>query len=134
MAVRMNEPTQHAAEVKEAMAALDRHMSALNARDPAGLAASLHFPHFRLTGGRMKVWDHPDSYLDDFFARAGEGWHHSVWDFMTPIAAGPDKVHMDVQFTRYRENGSSMGAYRSLWVVTRLNGVWATQLRSSYAA
>jgi hypothetical protein len=134
MEQKMNEPGQFAAEVNEARAALDRHMSALNRRDPAGLAASLHFPHFRLSGGRMKVWDRPDSYLDDFHARAGSEWHHSVWDFVTPIAAGPDKVHFDVQFTRYRADGSSLGAYRSLWVVTKLDGIWATRLRSSYAA
>lgn len=134
MEVTMNDPAQHANEVEEAKAALDRHMSALNAGDATGLAASLHFPHFRLTGGGMKVWEHSGSYLADFHARAGEGWHHSAWAFVVPIAAGPDKVHLDVQFTRYRENGSSMGSFRSLWVVTRLNGVWATQLRSSYAA
>lgn len=131
---KMNGPTQYATEVGEARAALDRHMSALNRRDPQGLAASLHFPHFRLSGGRMKVWERPDRYLDDFYARAGGKWHHSAWDFVTPIAAGADKVHFDVQFTRYAADGASLGAFRSLWVVTRLNGIWATQLRSSYAA
>lgn len=131
---KMNDPAQHAEEVKLAIAAIDRHMSALNRQDAAGLAASLHFPHFRLTAGHMKTWEHPDSYLSDFHARAGEGWHHSAWDFVTPVAAGPDKVHLDVQFTRYRADNSAMGIFRSLWVVTRINGVWATQLRSSYAA
>ncbi len=129
----MNDPAQHPDEVREATAALDRHMSALNRRDAEDLAASLHFPHYRFTGGRMKVWEHAESYLDDFYARAGEGWHHSAWDFITPIAAGPDKVHLDVQFTRYRADDSVMGVFRSLWVVTRHNGVWAAQVRSSYA-
>lgn len=133
MEQKMNMPEHYSAEVNEARAALDRHMSALNERNRTGLAAALHFPHFRLTGGRMKVWDRPDTYLDDFYARAGDGWHHSAWDFVTPIAAGPDKVHLDVQFTRYRADGSSMGSFRSLWVVTNVNGIWATQLRSSYA-
>jgi len=50
------------------------------------------------------------------------------------VSAGPDKVHLDVQFTRYRAAGGVLGAYRSLWVVTKLGGVWAAQLRSSYAA
>lgn len=130
----MNEPGQFANEVTAAKAVLERHMEALNNRDPGALAASLHFPHYRFTGGKMKIWERPESYLADFFARAGEGWHRSAWDFMTPVAAGPDKVHLDVQFTRYRADGSSMGAFRSLWVVTLVNGKWGAQLRSSYAA
>src|SRR6185436_5388113 len=80
------------AAISAAMAVLDDHLIALNARDEAALMATLHFPHYRLTGGRMKVWERPDDYLRDFYARAGEGWHHSAWDFRNVIAAGADKV------------------------------------------
>lgn len=38
------------------MAVLDDDIAALNARDEAALVATLHFPHYRLSGGRMKVW------------------------------------------------------------------------------
>jgi len=120
--------------VAAALAVLDRHMAALNARDSAALAATLHFPHYRLSGGRMRVWQGPESYFADFLARAGDGWHHSAWDRRTPIAAGADKVHLDVTFTRYRADGSALGQFRSLWVVARLGGRWAAQLRSSFAA
>lgn len=120
--------------VAGAMAALDAHMAALNARDEAALAATLHFPHYRLTGGRMKVWDRPDSYFADFRQRAGDEWHRSAWDFRRVIAAGPDKVHVDLQFTRYRADGTPLGHYRSLWVMSRLDGRWAAQVRSSFAA
>lgn len=130
----MNEPQFHPVAVAAATAVLDRHMAALNAGDAAALAATLHFPHYRFTGGRMKIWDRPDSYLADFRARAGDGWHHSAWDFVRPVAAGADKVHLDVQFTRYRADGSAMGSFRSLWVVTLRDGIWGAQLRSSYAA
>jgi len=116
------------------MAVLDAHIAALNARDERALVATLHFPHFRLTGGRMKIWERPDSYLKDFYARAGEDWHHSAWDFRNVIAAGPDKVHLDVQFTRYRADNSAIGRFRSLWIVSKLDGRWAAQVRSSFAA
>jgi hypothetical protein len=49
------------------------------------------------------------------------------------IAAEPDKVHLDVRFTRYREDGSVLGRFRSLWMLARIYGVWAAQLRSSFA-
>jgi hypothetical protein len=122
------------AAVAAAMAVLDAHIAALNARDERALVATLHFPHFRLTGGRMKIWERPDSYLKDFYARAGEDWHHSAWDFRNVIAAGSDKVHLDVQFTRYRADNSAIGSFRSLWIVSKLDGRWAAQVRSSFAA
>ena len=121
------------AAISAAMAVLDDHLIALNARDETALIATLHFPHYRLTGGRMKVWERPDEYLRDFYARAGEGWHHSAWDFRNVIAAGSDKVHLDVHFTRYCADNSPLGRFRSLWIVANLNGRWAAQVRSSYA-
>ena len=125
------EATQQAiVQAKEVMAA---HVSALNSGDDEALAATLHFPHYRLSGGSLKTWEGPESYLADFRARAGDGWHHSAWDSLDVIAAEPDKVHLDVRFTRYRADGSVLGKFRSLWVLARINGRWAAQLRSSFA-
>jgi hypothetical protein len=120
--------------VAAAMGVLDRHLAALNAGDAAALAQTLHFPHYRLAGGRMQIWEHPETYLRDFHARAGREWHHSAWDFRIPISASPDKVHLDVQFSRFRADGSILGRYRSLWVVSSIGQRWAAQLRSSFAA
>lgn len=128
-----NPTTSHGNSVAAALEVLDRHFAALNAGDAAAVADTLHFPHYRLAGVRMQVWENPATYLDDFRARAGEAWHHSAWNFRNIIAASADKVHFDVQFTRYRADGSVLGSYRSLWVVTRINGRWAAQLRSSFA-
>jgi hypothetical protein len=79
-------------------------MAALNAGDEPALLATLHFPHYRLAGGRMRVWDQSGAYLGDFLARAGADWHHSEWDFRTVIAAGPAKVHLDVQGIQPRKS------------------------------
>ena len=122
------------ASVTAGMAVLDRFLAALNARDQAALLATMHFPHYRLAGVAMRVWEQPDdSYLAGFYARAGEGWHHTNWDFRRVVAAGPEKVHLDVQFTRYRADNSPLGSFRSLYIVTRRDGVWAIQARSSFA-
>ena len=116
-----------------ALAVLDCFMAALNAGDEPALLATLHFPHYRLAGGQMRVWDRPLSYLGDFRARAGAEWHHSEWDFRNIIAAGPAKVHLDVQFTRYRADNSPIGSFRSLWILTKEGGRWAVAARSSFA-
>lgn len=121
-------------ETADARAVMDAHFEALNARDETALAATLHFPHYRLSGGRLKTWDGPAAYFGDFLARAGDGWHHSDLDSVDVVAVSPDKVHLDVRFTRYRGDGSSLGSFRSLWVIARLDGRWAAQLRSSFAA
>jgi hypothetical protein len=119
--------------VSAALAVLDRFMAALNGGDEPALLATLHFPHYRLAGGKMRVWDQPGAYLGDFFARAGADWHHSGWDFRKVIAAGAAKVHLDVQFSRYRAYNSVIGSFRSLWIVTKDGGRWAVAARSSFA-
>ena len=113
---------------------MDAHFAALNARDETALAKTLHFPHYRLSGGVLRTWHGPDAYFSDFLARAGDGWKHSVLDSVEVLAAGTDKVHLDVRFTRYRGNDSPLGSFRSLWVIAKLEGLWAAQLWSSFAA
>ena len=120
--------------IAAAMDVLDRHLAALNRGDAAALAQTLHFPHYRLAGGRMQIWTHAENYLRDFHARAGDEWDHSAWDFRNPMGCSRDKVHLDVQFSRYRADGSLLGCYRSIWVVTCIDRRWAAQLRSSFAA
>lgn len=123
-----------AAAAAAAIDVLDRFLTALNSGDQAALLATMHFPHYRLAGVTMRVWEQPDeSYLAGFYTRAGEAWHHTEWDFRRVIVAGPEKVHLDVQFTRYRADNSPIGRFRSLYIVTQRDGVWAIQARSSFA-
>lgn len=122
------------AAVAAGLAVLDRFMAALNARDERALLATMHFPHYRLAGVSMRVLERPDiAYVAGFLARAGEGWHRSAWDFRRVVVAGPDKVHFDVQFSRYRADDTVIGRFRSLWIVTRREAVWAVAARSSFA-
>ena len=122
------------AAVEAARSVMDAHLVALNARDREALAATLHFPHYRLASGRMQVWETSERYLDDFFARAGDGWDHSRWDSIEVIAASPGKVHLDVRFTRFKADGEPLGQFRSLWVIAEQDGRWAAALRSSFAS
>ncbi|MBU2531968.1 MAG: hypothetical protein KKB37_04475 [Alphaproteobacteria bacterium] len=125
--------SDHNAAIAAARDIMAAHLKALNAGDEDALAATLHFPHYRLSGGVLKSWEEPGQYFADFKARAGDGWHHTVWDSIDVLAAEADKVHLDVRFARYRADGSVMGRFRSLWVIARLDGVWGAQLRSSFA-
>ncbi|OWU85196.1 hypothetical protein ATO6_09175 [Oceanicola sp. 22II-s10i] len=121
---------------RDVFGVLDAFMAALNAQDSAGMQATFHFPHYRLSTSGVQVYETADDYgIEVFKNRADTGeWDHSAWDHKRIVHADDNKAHVDVQFTRYRKDGSVIGVYPSLWIVTRIGGRWGVQARSSYAA
>ena len=96
--------------------------------------AACNFPHVRLAGGKVVVWpNHGDYKLKDFVARAGDGWDHSKWDERTPIHVGDKKVHLKVKFSRWKKDGSLIGRFETIYIVTHQDGHWGIQARSSFA-
>jgi hypothetical protein len=117
-----------------ATALLDEWMAAFNARDLGRWAATFNYPSVRLAGGRVVTLDGSESLRPDTFERLGAaGWVRSAWDRRKVIHASADKVHFDTRFTRYRADGSVIGSYDSIYVVTRQGGHWGVQARSSFA-
>jgi hypothetical protein len=49
------------------------------------------------------------------------------------VHASDDKIHVDTRFTRFRADGSRLGSYDSLYIVTKQNGRWGVKMRSSFA-
>ena len=120
--------------VAAAKAVMQAHITALNSRDQAAIAATLHFPHLRLSGTTLKIWDSEDIYFADFLARAGGDWHHSAFADIRLLRAAADKVHLDAEIRRFAADGSLITSFRSLWVITCEAGRWAAKMRSSFAA
>ena len=120
--------------VAAAKAVMQAHITALNSRDQAAIAATLHFPHVRLSGTTLKIWDSEDTYFADFLARAGGDWHHSAFADIRLLRAAADKVHLDAEIRRFAADGSLITSFRSLWVITCEAGRWAAKMRSSFAA
>jgi hypothetical protein len=128
---------EHTSEA-EALRVLDEFMANFNNRDHAAMAALFHFPHVRIAHGEVFIWNSAEEFLaartpadQERFVRA-TGWHRTEWDSREVIQVGERKVHIAVRFTRYREDGSVIGAYNSLYIVTKRNGRWGIQARSSY--
>jgi hypothetical protein len=120
-----------------ARAAMDGFMAAFNAGDAEAIRTRwFHFPHVRFHGGTVTVMQRPEDYHNRVWNRDGQaaGWDRSAWDYVETIDAGPDKVHFRVRFTRFRADGTAIGSYRSLYIVTLRDGRWAIQGRSSWAA
>lgn len=117
-----------------ALKVMDDYIDGLNRHDEPAVNDACNFPHVRLAGGKVVVWpNHGDYKLGDFVARAGDGWHHSTWDERTPIHVGRDKVHLKVKFSRWREDGSRLGVFETIYIVTLQDGHWGIQARSSFA-
>ena len=126
------------AAVSASMATADEFLATFNALDAAGHAATLAYPHVRLASGTVRIWetiDEATAVMTKNMALIRErlGWDHSEWDHKKLIHAGDGKVHLDVQFTRYRADGSVIGVYPAVYVVVETDGSWRIQARSSYA-
>jgi hypothetical protein len=130
----MTEPNE--AAIAGARAALDGFMDAFNREDAEAIRTRwFHFPHVRFHSGKVTVMATRSDYHNLVWARGGQStsWGRSAWDFQEVIDAGPEKVHFRVQFTRYRADGTPIGSYRSLYIVTLNDDRWAIQARSSWA-
>jgi len=121
----------------KALQVLDDFLAALNARDDEALYDTINLPHVRISGQGVAIYvtrqELEQSYLRDFAARAGPDWDHTTLDAKEVIDATESKVHVMIQFTRCDRNGAKIGTYRSLWIMTCVDGHWGAQARSSFA-
>jgi len=112
---------------------LDRFMAAFNARDIAAWEATFNFPSVRLASNTLAIIEAGYHRPEMFGRGALADWDHSAWERRDVIHAGPDKVHFDTRFSRYRADGSLIGGFDSIYVVTCENGHWGVKCRSSFA-
>src|SRR6185436_4217123 len=125
--------TQHPDSVAAATKVLDDFMAAFNARDIEAWQKTFNFPSVRLASNTLAIID-ADYHKPEMFGRGPLAeWDHSAWERREVIHAGADKVHFDTRFTRYRADGSVIGGFDSLYVVTCENGHWGVKCRSSFA-
>ena len=119
--------------IDAAMKCLDNFMTAFNARDIEAWQQTFNFPSVRLASNTLTIID-KDYHQPQMFERGALAeWDHSAWDRRAVIHAGDDKVHIDTRFVRYRADGSELGAFDSIYVVTCEYGHWGVKARSSFA-
>lgn len=125
--------TEHIAEIAAAMRCLDDFMAAFNARDVTAFEATFNFPSIRLASNTLTVIERGHHRPAMFDTGPLAEWSHSAWERREVVHSGPDKVHFDTRFTRYRPDGSVIGGFNSIYVVTCEDGHWGVKARSSYA-
>jgi hypothetical protein len=127
------EHAKFAAEIAAAQGRLDAFMKAFNARDIPAYEDTFNFPHVRFASGNVTIIN-PGYHKPSMFTSGSlTDWDHSAWQRRDVIHAGTDKVHLNTRFSRFRKDGSVIGGFDSIYIVTRQNGRWGIQGRSSYA-
>ena len=116
-----------------AMACLDAFMTAFNGRDMKAFEQTFNFPSIRLASNTMRIINRGDQTQATFDHASLKDWDHSAWAKREVIHSGPDKVHINTRFTRYRADGSVIGGFDSIYVVTCEDGHWGIKARSSFA-
>ncbi|MHA2283601.1 MAG: hypothetical protein ACXAC5_22395 [Promethearchaeota archaeon] len=113
------------------------YMDAFNKRDSSKCDESLNFPHVRLgmENQEIRITEIPPQAPPNFFEWFVNiyKWNHSCWDYRNVIQSNPNKVHLAIQFSRYRSDGTKIGIFPSLWVITNQDGHWGIKIRSSFA-
>ena len=122
---------------EKAVAAAIAYMNAFNEGDAQKCSTCINFPHARVgANGNLVVSENaddltPPNFFEEF--RERYGWNHSCWDSREVIQSIENKVHLKVQFSRYRVDGSKIGAFPSIWIMTKQDNHWGIKMRSSFA-
>jgi len=111
-------------------------LNALNSRNAMAWAKTLNYPHVRLAGGSVTVWNNAEDYAkDNDISKLADkaGWGYTKWDWRRLVQESKDKLHYAVQFTRYTLDGKKIASFESFYVITDVGGHWGVQARSSFA-
>jgi hypothetical protein len=129
------EDTEESDSINKAMQVLDSFMYSFNTRDMNSWSETLNYPHVRIAGGKVTVWDTKEEYsaTNVFNRLTATGWDHSAWVSRDVVLVSKNKVHISTVFQRYDKDNNPMKKYQSLYVVTNDEGHWGVQARSSLA-
>lgn len=118
--------------IAAAKACVEAFTDRFNARDLEGMDALLHFPHIILSAEQLVIWDGPGKLPDSFFEdlQRTTGWAETRYQRKAAVLVSPRKVHLVLDYTRNRSDGSIASAHSNMWVVTYEKDRWGIKQRS----
>jgi len=129
-------------DLTAALKLLDACFEAFNSADADKRAGLNNYPHVRITGATVKIWHTREEYARDT-SRAKllskgkttsfKGWETTVWLTRNLIQRSEETMHFAVTFTRQDAQGQEIAIFEALWILTKDNGRWGVQARSSFA-
>ena len=128
-----SQASDHEAE-GEARRAIEAFMTAWNTGEDVNLRKTMHFPFVSFFGGtRVSIAQKPEDFSQGFDRmREREGWVRSTFDLDTIEIhlSSPEKVHCELDFSRYKADGTRYMTGRVMYIITKREGKWGVQLRT----
>jgi len=130
-----NLPAKHPRDKRsedEARKVIEAYFPLFSRHDVKGLLDVVNFPHVRVTDAGTLIipsaneWTGDPTPLEDHY-------HHTGLDSLTFVQSNAAKAHALVVFSRYKADGKRYVSYPTLWIVTKVNGHWGIQVRSTFA-
>ncbi len=120
---------------RAAVDAVEAYLDAINRRDSQAYAATLHYPHYRVTiGGQVQPSAARETAGAITFDRlASTGWVRTASHNVQPVQVSADGVNVALELLRYNAAGEQIAQFDTLYFVTRQEGRWAIKGRSSFA-
>ena len=111
---------------------VETYIKALNTRDSSLLQTCLHFPHIRiLKDGDFQDWATAKEYLTGFEKRLqSDNWNSTRLLTIKTEKISSKKAHTSIEFERLRADGSIIGRYFSLYVISYENDYWGIRFGS----
>ena len=103
-----------------------------SAKDAAGWAAVMSYPHVRVSAaGHVAYYETPAEYAAraSWAGREATGWVRSRGAEPKRLHESDDKVHLAGGWTRYNADDQPILSNRVTYVLTRLGGRWGIQAR-----
>lgn len=121
---------------KAAVEAVEAYIDAVNRRDGHAFAASMHYPHYRVTiEGQVQASPAPPEAPGNmtFERLVSTGWVRTASHNVNAVQVSADGVTVALELLRYNAAGDEIARFPTLYFVTRQDGRWALKGRSSFA-
>jgi len=116
----------------EARKPIDDFIAALNAKDIERGRNALHYPHMQIAGNEVSIMNEPESFQIDYQALTADGWSYSTLDSCAMRQGCNEKAHFEIQMSMHLANNARYATFQALWIVTRKEGKWGIQCRSTF--
>ncbi len=114
---------------------IQQYISAFNSRNANLMADLFNFPHIRFANEKAWVIS-KEQYLKNqenvTKLLNKETWNETKIKSIETIQSGAKKAHFKIHFLRLDSENKIIHDFETLWIVTKLNGHWGIQFRSTF--
>ena len=96
-----------------------------------GWVETMHYPQVRLAGGTLQQWETDVSFKAGSEPGRLRTWFATRLVSFEAVQVGQDAVNAAVRYSLDNPDGESLATHDAVFLVTRRDGAWKVQARSS---